>query len=49
MYWVAGTKYNERRDGDKTELLFDIVVFDKKQHTFNVIRVGAGEDREVSF
>ena len=49
MYWVAGTKYNERRDGDKTELLFDIVVFDKNQHTFNVIRVGAGEDREVSF
>ena len=48
MYYAAGSPV-PRRDGDKTELLFDIVTVDPTARMIYVIRVGAGEDREVAF
>lgn len=49
MYCVDNTKYTMRYDGDKSELLFDIVTVDKKSRTIHIVRVGAGEDREVKY
>jgi len=42
-------RYYERYDGDKSELLFDIVSVNKKERTIHIIRVGAGEDRAVNY
>lgn len=42
-------RYLERYDGDKSELLFDIVSVNKKEKTLHIIRVGAGEDRIVKY
>ncbi len=39
----------ERRDGDKTELIFDMVTIDREKKTIYLHRVGAGEDRIVSY
>ena len=38
-----------RTDGDKTEMLFDVVTIDKEKQIIYITRVGAGEDREVSY
>ena len=42
-------RYLERYDGDKSELLFDIVAVSKKERTIHIIRIGAGEDRIVKY
>lgn len=39
----------ERNDGDKTELLFDIITVDKQTRTLYVTRVGTGENRETTY
>ena len=39
----------ERLDGDKSEMLFDMVTIDRKKRTIYLTRVGAGEDREVNY
>lgn len=38
-----------RTDGDKTEMLFDVITIDKEKQIIYMTRVGAGEDREVSY
>lgn len=48
MYSGAGSPI-QRRDGDRTELLFDVVTIDPAGRKIYVTRVGAGEDREVDF
>ena len=45
----AGKNKIKRIDGDKSELLFDIVTVDKKNKKIYLTRVGAGEDRIVDF
>ena len=39
----------ERNDGDKTELLMDIITVDTKNRTVNLTRVGSGEDRSYNY
>ena len=39
----------ERNDGDKTELLMDIIMVDAKNRTVNLTRVGSGEDRSYNY
>lgn len=39
----------QRCDGDKTELLFDIVTVNKKERKLYITRVGAGKDRVVEY
>lgn len=39
----------KRYDGDKSELLFDVVTIDKKLRKIYVVRVGAGENRETDY
>ena len=39
----------ERRDGDPSEILFDVVTIDKKTRKIYLVRVGAGEDREIGY
>lgn len=46
MYHSANA-VNKRNDGDKTELLFDIVTVNKEEKRFYITRVGVGEDRIV--
>lgn len=44
--------YNQgmpRTDGDKSELLFDIVTIDREKHIIYLTRVGAGESRSVQY
>lgn len=48
MYYGGG-EYVPRTDGDKTELLFDIVTINKDKRTVSLTRVGAGEDRVFSY
>ena len=36
-----------RIDGDKTELLFDVVTIDKDKKVIYTTRIGAGQDREI--
>ena len=48
MYNEAGHVL-ERVDGEKTELLFDIVTIDRDSKTIYLTRVGAGEDRVVKY
>lgn len=38
-----------RIDGDKSELLFDVVTIDREKRTIYTTRIGAGEDREISY
>lgn len=40
---------NIRRDGDKSELLFDVVTVDRKEKKIYITRVGCGEDRVVRY
>ena len=49
MYCTSESFYVQRSDGDKTELLFDIVTINKKERTIYVTRIGAGEDRVVKY
>ena len=39
----------ERNDGDKTELLMDIITIDTKKRTVTLTRVGSGEDRSYNY
>lgn len=39
----------DRKDGDKSEILFDIVTIDKKDRKIYTTRVGIGEDRVVEY
>ena len=39
----------ERRDGDKTEIAFDIITVNKKDRMIYVTRVGKGEDRKIKY
>ena len=42
--------YNTHRvDGNKTEILFDIVTIDRDNKTIYLNRVGYGEDRVVKY
>lgn len=38
-----------RNDGDKTEILFDIVTIDKTKRKIYMTRVGVGENREIEY
>lgn len=38
-----------RIDGDKSELLFDVVTIDRKNRVIYTTRIGAGEDREIKY
>ena len=38
-----------RIDGDKSELLFDVVTIDKEKRTIFMTRIGAGEDRKIQY
>lgn len=38
-----------RNDGDKTELLFDIVTVDRTNKVIHTTRIGAGEDRKIKY
>ena len=38
-----------RIDGDKSELLFDIVTIDRKNRVIHTTRIGAGEDRTINY
>ena len=38
-----------RNDGDKSELLFDVVTIDRKEKEIYMTRVGAGEDRVIQY
>ena len=50
MYYGSyNPNYLPRTDGDKTELLFDIVTINKKERTIYVTRVGSGEDRVIKY
>ena len=48
-YYVGAPTQVPRSDGDKRELLYDIVTVDKKQRKLFITRVGAGEDRVVDY
>lgn len=39
----------QRYDGDKSEILFDVVTVNKKERTIQITRVGGGEDRTVKY
>jgi len=39
----------ERTDGDKSEMLFDIVTIDREKRVIYLTRVGAGSDREINY
>lgn len=49
MYCTSNPNYVQRYDGDKTEILFDIVTVDKNKRKIFITRVGAGEDRIVEY
>lgn len=38
-----------RIDGDKSELLFDVVTIDREKRLIYTTRIGAGKDRQISF
>lgn len=38
-----------REDGDKSELLFDVVSIDRASRKIYMTRIGAGDDREISY
>ena len=38
-----------RDDGDKTEILFDMVTVNKKMRNIHLTRVGSGNDRDVQY
>lgn len=48
MYNEAGHVL-ERVDGEKSEMIFDMVTIDRKERTIYLTRVGAGEDRVVKY
>ena len=39
----------KRADGDKTELLMDVITINTDKRTVNLTRVGAGEDRSFNY
>jgi len=39
----------QRHDGDKSEILFDVVTINKKERTIYITRVGGGEDRCINY
>ena len=46
----TGSSHNvPRKDGDKSEILFDIVTVDPSHRTIHLVRVGASEDRTFSY
>ena len=49
MYYSGSASAVPRTDGDKSELLFDIITIDKKTGKIYITRVGAGEDRETEY
>ena len=49
MYSTSSPSYVQRRDGDKSELLFDVVTVDKAERMIYVTRVGGGENRKVKY
>lgn len=48
-YYSGSKTAVPRADGDKTEILFDIVTIDKNERKIYLTRMGAGEDRVVSY
>ena len=38
-----------RIDGDKSEILFDVVTIDRKNKTIYTTRIGAGDDRKIKY
>ena len=48
-YYTGASYQVPRANGDKTEILFDIVTVDKKDRTIYVTRMGAGEDRIIKY
>ena len=49
MYNGTGDQKILRYDGDKSELLFDVVTVDRTARTVHLTRVGVGEDRDVRY
>lgn len=49
MYCTSSPSYVQRKDGDKTEILFDVITVNKKTRTIHIVRVGAGEDRIINY
>ncbi len=49
VMYDKGAKNRVRRDGDETELLFDVVTVDKEKRKIYVVRVGSGENREIKY
>ena len=49
IMYVGGPHSIQRKDGDKTELVFDIVTIDLDKKKVFLTRVGAGEDREFTY
>lgn len=49
VMYDKGAKNRVRRDGDETELLFDVVTVDPEKRKIYVVRVGSGENREVGY
>ena len=49
VMYDKGEKNRVRRNGDETELLFDMVTVDKEKRKICVVRVGSGENREVKY
>lgn len=49
MYSTPNPAYVPRYDGDKSELLFDVITVNKKKRSIFITRVGAGEDRYIQY
>ncbi len=48
-YYVGGPTQVPRADGDKTELLFDVMTLDRAAREIRIVRIGAGKDRLVRY
>lgn len=49
VMYDKGSKNQKRRDGDASELLFDVITVDKETKAIHIVRVGAGENREAKY
>lgn len=45
----GGADKPERNDGDKSEMLFDVITVNKKDRKIHITRVGCGDDREAEY
>ena len=49
VFIPPNTKWYDRKDGDISEILFDVVTIDKKERRIYTTRVGIGEDRVIEY